>query len=260
LLATAKATTNQASYTHTPQYPYVVSIGENIRGDYKHLCVGVIISSEFLLSAAHCVMPLKDLKRPKALYVAGGADRLNSRAQLRFFVVAIKPHPQFKVLGGHDIALLQVYPKFPLDNVRFRSINFTSTVRQDGDRMASLLGWGRVSIRKVLMMQQLPFRTMKNDDCVGTYRFKYLKGSDICAMHLEGPLGACDGDSGGPLIDVKTELLYGLLSYGRKACQPKQPYAFTRISVHTSWISETMAKLKKTRAYRANNTVWNHNR
>lgn len=90
LLATTVSTTKVISFR--PRYPYIVSIGENLKGYYKHLCVGVILSNEFVLSAAHCIQT----NPTKQLYVAGGADSLNSRKQTRFFVVERRWHPQFR--------------------------------------------------------------------------------------------------------------------------------------------------------------------
>ncbi|KPU79448.1 uncharacterized protein Dana_GF17729, isoform B [Drosophila ananassae] len=138
-----------AKRNHNPKFPYIVSIGANSNGYYKHLCMGVIIAKEFVLTAAHCIKRPRGSK-PRKLYVAGGSDRLNSFSQTRFFV----------------------------------------------------------------------------------------------------------GDSGGPLINLKTEFLYGLLSYTRKACQPRTPYAFTRISTHSNWIEESMPKMLQIRINPGNYTKW----
>ncbi|XP_039492079.1 granzyme M [Drosophila santomea] len=250
-LATTMSAMKSTSFQ--PRYPYIVSIGENVKGYYKHLCVGVILSNEFVLSAAHCIkmMPIKQL------YVSGGADTLNSRKQDRFFVVEKRFHPQFKVLGGHDIAVLRVYPKFQLDDVRFRSINFTRKLRRGSGIKASLVGWGRVGVGKIKKLREMPFLTMENDECQRSHRFVFLKPLDICAMHLKGSKGPCDGDSGAPLMNVAKEMLYGLLSYGRKACTPLKPYAFTRISGYSGWIQESMDYMvARLQIIKINRTVW----
>ncbi|XP_033164064.1 granzyme M [Drosophila mauritiana] len=251
LLATTVSTMKVISFR--PRYPYIVSIGENLKGYYKHLCVGVILSNEFVLSAAHCLQT----NPTKELYVAGGADSLNSRKQTRFFVVERRWHPQFRMLGGNDIAVLRIYPKFPLDDVRFRSINFAGKPQRDSGIQASLVGWGRVGVGKIRKLQEMPFLTMENDECLRSHRFVFLKPLDICAMHLKGPRGPCDGDSGAPLMNVAKEKLYGLLSYGRKACTPLKPYAFTRINAYSSWIQESMDYMAASlKVIRMNRTVW----
>ncbi|XP_017040991.2 trypsin eta [Drosophila ficusphila] len=239
---TPSTTTALPATLKGPRYPYIVSIGSNEKGYNKHLCVGVIISNEHVLSAAHCI---KSQKKDK-LYVSGGDDWLNSRTQkqTRFVVVQVIWHPQFKELGGHDIALVKVHPSFPLDNIRFRSIDFASKIQIGGGVSASLLGWGRVKMNQVRKLKELPFLTMENSLCKLRHRFIFLTETDICAMHLKGPVGACDGDSGGPLMDVVKEKIYGILSYGKKACKPNQPYAFTRVNIYSDWIEKTMGKMK----------------
>ncbi|KAH8357099.1 hypothetical protein KR084_001837 [Drosophila pseudotakahashii] len=261
-ISTPSATTKAMTYRKTkindlPRYPYVVSIGTNVKGFYKHLCVGVILSNQFVLTAAHCVKPSKALKSKTKMYIAGGDDFVGSRKQTRFFAVRLEWHPQFKPLGGYDIALVRVHPKLPLDGIRFRSIHFNSKPQKDSGLKVSMVGWGRVSIGRVKKLKELPFETIDNGVCKQKHRFIFLTKVEMCAVHLKGSIGACDGDSGAPLIDVSKEKLYGLLSYGKKACKPLKPYAFTRVSEYSKWIKRTMNQMASyVNTYRANDTIW----
>ncbi|SPP84436.1 blast:Serine protease 55 [Drosophila guanche] len=201
------------------RFPYIVSIQENTKGYYKHLCGGAIIDVQFVLTAAHCVKYPKPLD-PKKLFVVGGSNTLNNNNETRFGVIGMKVHPKFKLLHGHDIVLLRVKPKFQFDNVRF--------------------GWGRMKRGDKKDLDLVPFETINDKVCLQKHKFVFLTKSEICAMHMGATRGACDGDSGGPLVDVNKQFLYGLLSYGRKACQKGQPYAFTRISMYGNWIRDEM--------------------
>ncbi|KAH8361921.1 hypothetical protein KR200_008408, partial [Drosophila serrata] len=213
-------------------------IGAMVSGYYKHLCVGVIISNKNLLSVAHCIKPPKPVHQGK-LHVIGGSDRLNGKVEPRF-VVKIKTHPSFKVLKGYDIAVVEVSPEFPLNDGRFKSLSFNLNPPSDGFE-ASMVGWGRVKIGEMKVLKQTPFRIIGNQKCIHSHRFVYLRNTDFCAVHLKGSQGACDGDSGAPLMDVEKEQLFGLLSYGRNACQPLMPYAFTRVGIFSDWIEENMS-------------------
>jgi len=58
-------------------------------------------------------------------------------------------------------------------------------------------------------------------------------------------------------MNVAKEKLYGLLSYGRKACTPLKPYAFTRINAYSSWIQESMDSMAaRLKVLQINRTVW----
>ncbi|XP_017076749.2 chymotrypsin-2 [Drosophila eugracilis] len=241
-ISTTLATTTAIPYRS--RYPYVVSIGVSIKGYYKHLCVGVIIADAFVLTAAHCIKTKQHQK--SKMFVAAGDDLLKSRLQSQFAVVAKLSHPHFKILKGNDIALLMVTPKFPLDDIRFQSIKLLSRSQTSKDDNLSLLGWGRVTVgSKMNKLQEMPYEVMENDVCKKKHRFVFLTRTEFCATHLKGPRGACDGDSGGPLMNLAEHTLYGLLSYGRKACVPLQPYAFTRVSEYLNWIEESMNHLSR---------------
>ncbi|XP_022213514.1 venom peptide isomerase heavy chain [Drosophila obscura] len=243
IVLTKEVETSIAEDTETVPtgFPYVVSIQENTKGYYKHLCGGAIIDVQFVLTAAHCVTKPTPLE-PDQLFVVGGSHTLNSMNETRFRVDRMKIHPDFKLLRGHDIVLLRVKPKFQLDNVRFSIIKYKE-IRRGGGINATFLGWGRLKRGEKKDLDLVPFETIKDTECRLTHKFVFLTRSEMCAVHTGIRRGACDGDSGGPLVDGNKHYLYGLLSYGRKACQKGQPYAFTRISMYGNWIRDEMNEM-----------------
>ncbi|KAH8419055.1 hypothetical protein KR222_002115, partial [Zaprionus bogoriensis] len=223
-------------------FPFVVSIQIYVSGKYQHLCGGSIISIRFVITAAHCTLKPRQLTA-KDLIVVGGSNHLFDKESKRFRVKAMQKHPEFIPLKGHDILLLLLATEIAVDNVRFGVINFRNETRKQAGLNAWLLGWGRTkpNVRKAL--EVIPFRTIEDAVCFLDFRFKYLTGSEICAINSKGPRGACDGDSGAPLVDMEQQALYGLLSYGRQPCQIGKPYAFTRLSVYIKWIEREMANM-----------------
>jgi secreted trypsin-like serine protease len=59
----------------------------------------------------------------------------------------------------------------------------------------------------------------------------------ICIDSTTG--GVCSGDSGGPLIDPKGNLV-GVTSFGALGCVPGAPNCFTAVPSYTDWIATNM--------------------
>ncbi|XP_030374719.1 chymotrypsin-2 [Scaptodrosophila lebanonensis] len=224
------------------RYPFVVSLQKQGKEYYKHICGGAIIDEQFVLTSAHCILNPQQLSTTSLSIVAGTNQIYNRSSATRFHIKEIRTHKFFKPLKGNDIALLKVEPTIPIDNKRFSKIDFRNSSRKVAGLESLMLGWGRNIVNVIKDMEVVPFQTIEDEECELKHRFKYLTKSEICALSRKR--GACDGDSGGPLVDVESNGFYGLVSYGRRACEAGKPYAFTRISYYVKWIDETMNSMR----------------
>lgn len=84
-----------------------------------------------------------------------------------------------------------------------------------------------------------------NAECAGTYRAVRVRLSEgqLCAGGDRGK-DSCRGDSGGPLMSLKTNNWYaaGIVSFGPTPCGYENwPGIYTRVSQYMDWI---VGKLK----------------
>lgn len=87
--------------------------------------------------------------------------------------------------------------------------------------------------------------TLSHEECVkkfqGNSARALLKSYNICAMDKRG-VGACNGDSGGPLADTKNKVILGVVSWGIP-CGKGYPDAYTRVYSYLDWIKKHMKNL-----------------
>ena len=223
--------------------PWQVSIQfvSTPEGVTSHVCGGVIIHPDWVLTAAHCV---DRNAGPANLVVASGHSRLDGNLHLsRVNQVAL--HPGWnRDLRRDDIALLRIDRKGlalqgrPVDGPGARPM-------ADGQwPTLRVTGWGVSTqpLRATTQLQQIDLRAEPLASCASDRRFgKYLTPKMICAASERFDRNFCDGDSGGPAtaeIDGRRRLL-GIVSFTIDTCIGRGAFGiFTRVASYTGWIRE----------------------
>jgi trypsin len=85
------------------EFPFAVSIRSSSTG--QHSCGGSIISPEYILTAAHCV-----LSQPSSYNVQYGTNKLSTSGTNIVSVVRVVPHERFNPFLGteFDIGVMKV--------------------------------------------------------------------------------------------------------------------------------------------------------
>ena len=218
-------------------WPMIVSL--RLNGTSDHSCGATILSSSFVLTAAHCLRSVSTLS-PAGLTIAAGTTNRSDPTQIIRAVDRIYLHPDYDLLSTdyrHDIALLHLDRPFDF-GVQSRLTRSclhrldpsvpNNQHPKNGTRLA-IVGWG---VRQVL--QQAEIITIENSDasCVSTIGDIELQ---FCAgLHRVG--------SGGGIFRWTDEYWeqVGIGSYGRDFGEAGSIGVHTRLSFYYGWIEEVL--------------------
>jgi len=226
-------------------WPWQVSLQYN----GEHGCGGSLISSQWVLTAAHCVLEtLKDgsvINKGPSSVMNGSNDRKNGTARV---VERIVPHPQYDgdTRHGHDIALIKV--SAPFDGANRRIVVQSPALEArfgQPNTCAVVSGWGLEKFNPLgtlpRMLRDVSVPIASDQECRASYGTDM--GSDqVCAGYSQGGRDSCQGDSGGPLVvqdPVVGWTQIGIVSWGKGCAAEKYYGLYTRVSRYTDWIQET---------------------
>ncbi|XP_060801901.1 serine protease nudel [Amyelois transitella] len=207
-------------------------------------CGGVIITQDWIISAAHCVHEF--WKHYYEIQV-GMLRRFSFSPQEQ-------NHPVSHVIVNHkysqsdmknDLSLLKVKSAIQFSRwVRPICLPGPETAGADWiwgptpGTMCTAVGWGATvehgpdpdHMREV----ELPIWS----DCKHT---EDREGKEICAGPVEGGKDACQGDSGGPLLcrnpsNSQQWFVAGIVSHGDGCARKGEPGVYTRVSIYVKWI------------------------
>ncbi|XP_047630434.1 hepatocyte growth factor-like protein isoform X3 [Phacochoerus africanus] len=105
-----------------------------------------------------------------------------------------------------------------------------------------IAGWGETKGTgddTVLNMASL--NVISNQECNVKHRGR-IRESEMCTEGLLAPVGACEGDYGGPLACFTHDcwVLEGIIIPNRVCARPRWPAIFMRVSVFVDWINKVM--------------------
>jgi len=227
-------------------YPWQASL----QYEGSHFCGGALISSEYVLTAAHCITmgPQGGFK-----VVLGLHDQKRSAGQPEEYdVESTVAHADFSMPQNgkfitNDIAIIKLAQPYNTGNAFAQVIEMAEEGDNFDDGECKLTGWGRLSgfgNKLPDILQEVDTTAISTASCSKLWK-SWMPGmsftmeqSQICFYNGKG--GACQGDSGGPAICKKDGnwVLAGVTSGGSPVCNVKKPSVYTRVSEFRDWISE----------------------
>ncbi|KYM93572.1 Serine protease easter [Cyphomyrmex costatus] len=245
-------------------YPWLARIGYSIPNDgaLSYRCGGTIISRQYVVTAAHCVVNL-----PENFKIGGvrlGEHNIITDPDCEqgycaepvqdFLPESVIPHenynnPEYK----NDIAIIRLdKPVVYNEHVKPICMMRGELLKMDFvGGTAEVAGWGIFDLndpKPSTILQTVKLPIVEMDRCVIAFK-RYAELSEEEQMCVGGVPGqdSCGGDSGGPLMKVNSldgppkYYFVGIVSFGTKSCGASTtPAVYSKVAAYTTWILDNV--------------------
>ena len=203
--------------TEAQEYPWQAALVHP--GEKAPWCGGSLVSSQHVLTAAHCTHGHTE----STIQVLPAEHDTTDSEVDRHNVTTITEHPSFnETTAAFDFSILTLSSPVNTSSVA-APICLPASVSSlyTGD-VATVIGWGDTSSggSQASTLQEANVTIITNEDCVSSYGNR-INSSHICATDTTNTgKDTCQKDSGGPIFLLEngryTNNIYG---YGRIKCQ-----------------------------------------
>ncbi|CAO2632211.1 Tmprss15 [Lemmus lemmus] len=223
-------------------WPWLVALYYKDSYRDQLLCGASLVSSEWLVSAAHCVYGRNvDPTRWTAVLGLHMQSNLTSPQVERRVIdqIVISPHYD-KRRKFNDIVMMHLEFKVNYtDYIQPICLPEENQIFSPG-RICSIAGWGAPEFggSTVNVQQEADVPLVSNEKCQQQLPEYNITENMICAGYEEGGIDSCQGDSGGPLMCQENNrwLLVGVTSFGVRCAEANRPGVYVRVSEFVEWI------------------------
>ncbi|XP_048001305.1 trypsin-1-like [Leguminivora glycinivorella] len=230
------------------QHPYLAAVLMN----NQLWCGGAIISSDLVLTAAHCLQ-LQYNNRffreyVKMLTVRIGSSNATAGGEV-LRVDEIFFHPNYKPdTLAFNYAVVRLHKNITFSALNVSKIEYSKRKDVTIDKTITFLGWGSVlgmgDKGGAVLLQKVDLPVYDKADCIDVYGKELVSFSTFCAGFISKIKNVCNHDAGGPAI--MDGQLVGILSFSAKRCdEADKPAVFASTGAAAEWLDSIPVIRKK---------------
>ena len=214
----------------------------DFRGNEVGQCSGTVVAPNLVLTAGHCAEDVQTGVVNEASgyrVLTGNVDWAAPETEKQVSdVTRVIPCPCFdRHTTVGDVALLQLSTPTTAPVVTLAST-------PHGGTGALLAGWGKTYFQQGTPVERLQWaRTVvQRPESCEREASQFSPASEVCAIEEpDRQTGACNGDSGGPLLVAEPSVAGGMVQIGVAShvyneCATTSPSVFTRVDAISAWV------------------------
>ncbi|XP_053311982.1 acrosin-like [Spea bombifrons] len=235
-------------------WPWTVSIQEEIDKEYFHLCGGVVLNPLWVLTAAHCFKNLSnEYFSWRLVFGANQLSQIGAKVQIRTIKEKIQHEKYDPETESNDIALLKLNKPIIFDDYTQPACLPAKQAILSKMDDCYIAGWGVLeegSTEASDILQEAPVNLIPVERCNRPTWYNGALGNyNLCAGYEQGGIDSCQGDSGGPLMCKKHKAKFytvvGVTSWGSGCGQKQNPGIYTSTQFYLEWIFKHLNNEKK---------------
>uniref|UniRef100_A0ABM5GJI9 Neurotrypsin n=2 Tax=Pogona vitticeps TaxID=103695 RepID=A0ABM5GJI9_9SAUR len=228
-------------------WPWQVALRlKSSHGDGRLLCGATLISSCWVLTAAHCFKRYGNNTRNYVVRVGDYHTLVPEEYEEEIGVQEIVQHKEYKPdSSDYDIALVRLEgPEEQCARFSTHVLPACLPLRRERPQKTApncyITGWGDTGRAYSRTLQQAAIPLLPKRICEERYRTRFT-GRMLCAGSLQDQkrVDSCQGDSGGPLMCERpgeSWAVYGVTSWGYGCGVKDSPGVYTKVSSFVPWI------------------------